>query len=298
VFDDFVNQLSSANATRNNASNRSLPVILMSGTAQPITAWINYVGGTSTCNFSTGSCTTSENYSAEFVGGNANQQTYTWQLIGSSIGGFSLSSSDRQATVNLTAGAGTHTTTLRCTISQAGSASVVVDRSITRIHTSGNLVSPMVGASNTSWSSTDTQYEGASASAVCRIWMTNDGQLWIEQNGGSRNGAPTTAWWSGAGYTFGSGVAGIGANYWVRFTRTAFTGSSGNSNGTTGWLSLSTDRNVEVYSQQGGGASGISTNSATYTIEVASTSAGGGPTSTTTGITISASADSINDPEP
>jgi hypothetical protein len=157
----------------------------------------------------------------------------------------------------------------------------------------GSLVSPMVGVPNTSWSDNVTTYLSGTATAQVTINMTSDGQIWIGQGvGAGRNGAPTSAWWSTATYVFGGGVSGVGNSYWVRFTRTAFSGATGDSTATTGWLSLTTDQSVQVTTSQTSGATGLVQASGTYTIEVASTSAGGAPTSTTTNITISATADS------
>ena len=81
-------------------------------------------------------------------------------------------------------------------------------------------------------------------------------------------------------------MPGIGSGYWVRFTRTAWTGASAYSNDTTGWLQLNQDRVVGVYSAVGNNNS--LTTTATYTIEVASTSTGGAPISTTTGLLVRA----------
>lgn len=286
----------------NNNSGKTHKCLIMSGTSTPLTAWINKdSGGTSSCTASSGSCTTSETYWSQWTGGNSNYISgHSWQLVGGNASSFTLSYPySNGVTVTLNAGAGTYTTTLRYTLSQPGSTSVVIDTPISRTHTSGYLVSPMVGVPNTSWSSADTQYNSGTASTTTKIWMTNDGQIWIQEGTYAvRNGAPTSAWWSGATYVFGGGVANIGASYWVRFTRTGTTGSTSASTGTTGWLSLASDQSVSVSASQSFGAGGVVQNSATYTIEVASTSSGGSPISTTTNITISASADSVNTPEP
>jgi hypothetical protein len=273
-------------------------------TVDPLSGSVTVADQVFNCTFpSGGTCTTSATYIVGTIsGGNGNPKTYSWTLVNNTGGfGFTTGTTGTSVGISRTAGAGTYTGTVRCTVSQSGVTSLVIDTAVSTTHAvqpSGNLVSPMVGVSNTSWSSNTIAYDSLTASSETRIWMTNDGQVWIQQDGGSRNGAPTSAWWSGATYVFGGGVAGIGTSYWVRFTRTATTGDSTQSTTTTGWLSLSTDQFVNVIASQSGGVTGVTTNSATYTIEVASTSAGGSPTSTTAGITISASADSINSPEP
>lgn len=80
----------------------------------------------------------------------------------------------------------------------------------------------------------------------------------------------------------------IGDSYWVRFTRTANSGS-GSATATTGWLQLNTTRTVSVAVSQGINGE-FRTHSATYTIEVASDSGGATIVSTRTGIVIEATA--------
>jgi hypothetical protein len=78
-------------------------------------------------------------------------------------------------------------------------------------------------------------------------------------------------------------TSGIGSNYWVRFTRTATSGPSSTSYSTasTGWLQLNTGR--EVVLQKSTGFNGMS---ATYTIEISSSSSGSPVLTTRTGITL------------
>jgi len=78
-------------------------------------------------------------------------------------------------------------------------------------------------------------------------------------------------------------TSGIGSNYWVRFTRTATAGPSAGSYSTasTGWLQLNTGR--EVVLQKSTGFNGMS---ATYTIEISSSSSGSPVLTTRTGITL------------
>lgn len=81
-------------------------------------------------------------------------------------------------------------------------------------------------------------------------------------------------------------TAGIGSNYWIRFTRTA-TSSFGsptaatNSTASTGWLQLSSAREIGI--SRSPGQNGFS---ATYTIEISSDSGGATILTTLTGIVI------------
>ena len=65
-------------------------------------------------------------------------------------------------------------------------------------------------------------------------------------------------------------TTGVGSSYWIRFTRTFFSGGFGNSaTGTTGWLQLNVGQGVQVFN------SGVdSTVSADYTIEISTNSSG------------------------
>jgi hypothetical protein len=79
-------------------------------------------------------------------------------------------------------------------------------------------------------------------------------------------------------------TAGVGASYWIRFTRTSFSGGFGNSaTPTTGWGQLNTTRSVEVF------CGAITTSaSAQYTIEIATDSAGSNIIATASFINLSA----------
>ena len=79
-------------------------------------------------------------------------------------------------------------------------------------------------------------------------------------------------------------TTGIGASYWIRFTRTAFSGGFGNSaRATSGWLQLNSTQGCWV--QNGG----ITTSaSAQYTIEIATDSAGSNIIATASFISLSA----------
>jgi hypothetical protein len=96
-----------------------------------------------------------------------------------------------------------------------------------------------------------------------------------------------TTGYTNLGETWGSPTtAGIGSNYWIRFTRTA-TNSFGsptaatNSTASTGWLQLNSAR--EIYIDRTPGQHNFS---ATYTIEIASDSGGSTILTTRTGIKI------------
>jgi hypothetical protein len=79
---------------------------------------------------------------------------------------------------------------------------------------------------------------------------------------------------------------GIGSSYWIRFTRTSFSGSLGGNTATpsTGWLQLS-GAGISVYNA-GGGADAIA--SAEYTIEIATDSGGSNIVASATFITLRA----------
>ena len=65
-------------------------------------------------------------------------------------------------------------------------------------------------------------------------------------------------------------TAGIGSSYWIRFTRTFFSGGFGNTaTGSTGWLQLTSGEGVQVYNS-GTDSSVV----ATYTIEISTNSSG------------------------
>ena len=85
--------------------------------------------------------------------------------------------------------------------------------------------------------------------------------------------------WAATGNTYGDigtgnwatpTTTGIGSSYWIRFTRTFFSGGFGNSaTGTTGWLQLTSGAGVQVYNS--GTESSVV---ATYTIEISTNSSG------------------------
>ena len=85
------------------------------------------------------------------------------------------------------------------------------------------------------------------------------------------------------GQTWGNPTtSGIGSNYWIRFTRTATDGSgaAAASTASTGWLQLNSGREIVIFQSP---ANQIT---ATYTVEISSSSSGSPVLSTRTGITI------------
>ena len=120
----------------------------------------------------------------------------------------------------------------------------------------------------------DDLYEAGNYASVALRWNTNGTMDFFNADSGytamGNWGTPTTA--------------SIGSNYWVRFTRTA-TSSFGsptaatNSTASTGWLQLSTSR--EIYIDRNPGQNFFS---ATYTIEISSDSGGATILTTLTGI--------------
>ena len=92
-----------------------------------------------------------------------------------------------------------------------------------------------------------------------------------------------------------SGGSTVGNNYWIRFTRTAFSGS-GNyaATASSGWQQLSSACYVNIYAagiSYGGGNNISGYCSATYTVEISTNSSGTNIVSTTTGVGANVSAD-------
>lgn len=123
----------------------------------------------------------------------------------------------------------------------------------------------------------DDLYTTGSTGTVALRWNANGTMDKLEFTTGYLSlgvnwGAPTTT--------------GIGSNYWIRFTRTA-TNSFGsptaatNSTASTGWLQLSSAREIAIERTPG-----QHDFSATYTIEISSSSSGSPVLSTRTGIYI------------
>lgn len=85
------------------------------------------------------------------------------------------------------------------------------------------------------------------------------------------------------GETWGNPTTtGIGSNYWIRFTRTATDGfyAAAASTASTGWLQLNSGREITIYRNP------AEQMTATYTVEISSSSSGSPVLTTRTGITI------------
>ena len=88
------------------------------------------------------------------------------------------------------------------------------------------------------------------------------------------------------GETWGNpAISGIGSNYWIRFTRTATDGfyAASVSTASTGWLQLNSGREITIYRNP------AEQMTATYTVEISSSSSGSPVLTTRTGITIALS---------
>lgn len=82
-------------------------------------------------------------------------------------------------------------------------------------------------------------------------------------------------------------TAGVGAGYWIRFTRTAYApnGASNSASGTTGWLQLNSGFGQGVFVTR---VSGPGVTFATYTIEISTNSSGTNIVATAVNIDVSA----------
>lgn len=109
---------------------------------------------------------------------------------------------------------------------------------------------------------------------ICQVQFNSDGNWYQYDNNGAQIGG---VWGSPA-------TTGIGANYWVKFTQTALTGSTGSATVTTGWLQLNNNQTFTVLKLNGGSI----TYSATYTVQVASDSGGANIVATATGVVLTA----------
>ena len=116
-------------------------------------------------------------------------------------------------------------------------------------------------------------YAGAAAGAGIR-WNAN----------GTMDQFTYTYGYSSLGETWGNPTTtGIGSNYWIRFTRTAYggMGAAAASTASTGWIQLSSG-GAGIYIEQNPAYQVT----ATYTIEISSSSSGSPVLTTRTGITI------------
>lgn len=99
----------------------------------------------------------------------------------------------------------------------------------------------------------------------------------------SDNGVEVSGFWATSGG--GAPPTNVGDNYWIRFTRTSTTGTSGSATASTGWLPLSSAvQYVGVYKNN----SGTIAFSAVYTIEISSSSSGSPVVSSVSNVEINA----------
>jgi hypothetical protein len=141
----------------------------------------------------------------------------------------------------------------------------------------GAVVDPMTPAGGT-YSSTQT---GGGATGEVQLQVNSDGTVRI------RGWDDTTL---GSGNWYSPTTTAVGNNYWVRFTRTAWTYTDvmfASATATTGWLALSSNRFVASAAAEDGG---VYNSTATYTVEIASDSGGTTIVSTRTGYALSATA--------
>jgi hypothetical protein len=104
---------------------------------------------------------------------------------------------------------------------------------------------------------------------------------------------------NGTWYWYGNGInssgtwisptgSSVGNNYWIRFTRTAFSGGLyATATASTGWMQLNTTRSIIVGTPLQG-----ANESATYTIEISSSSGGSPVLATASGVIIAVQVES------
>jgi hypothetical protein len=115
----------------------------------------------------------------------------------------------------------------------------------------------------------------SAALAVINLTLYTSGgfTLYDQDLNNLTDGAPNHQYWI-------SGAVNPGNSYWVRFTRTASSGTG--STATTGWLWLQADQQITV------GNTYLDTTDATYTIEISTDSSGTNIVATSTGVFLSA----------
>ena len=104
------------------------------------------------------------------------------------------------------------------------------------------------------------------------LYINTDG-TWDQRN---NNGTQISGAWGSPT------TSGIGSSYWVKFTLNSVTGSTGSATTTTGWLQLSSARNVDVLKLNGGSI----TYSGNYTVQISSDSGGSTIVATASNITL------------
>jgi hypothetical protein len=111
------------------------------------------------------------------------------------------------------------------------------------------------------------------------------GQLDFLNNG-------TWSWYGNSSYSSGTWISptgsGVGNNYWIRFTRTYFSGGPyATATASTGWMQLNTTRSIVVGTPLQG-----ANESARYTIEISSSSGGSPVLATASGVIIAVQVES------
>jgi hypothetical protein len=140
-------------------------------------------------------------------------------------------------------------------------------------------------------------FVGSGSSLFTSVSLTGiNGLAWSDTNSGLTDTVSLVINSDGT-FTVNSTVSGVqasgnwgtptnslaGANYWVRFTRTASGGTGGSSTATTAWVNLGSNQTVSVI------ANPTKTQTATYTTEVATDAAGTTIVATATGTQLNAS---------
>jgi hypothetical protein len=133
-----------------------------------------------------------------------------------------------------------------------------------------SLITAVSLADLAAWLAANANTATNSVSGTMNLTFLSTGAWQINEDSGTAAGT-----WG----TPNTGTAGSGANFWIRFTRTASSGT-GSSSATTGWLQLNANRSVTVIT------SATHSMQATYTVDIASDAAGTTIVATQAGITM------------
>ena len=127
-------------------------VVTINDTSQTLTATLTLSDATTSCTYTepTAYCTTLETWNATPFGGNGNTISYLWSLPGTDPTYFGLNATTNSQVIIYASNVGaytgtTYTGTIRCTISQTGSTTIVLDRGISHTHTAYPAVVPLNG---------------------------------------------------------------------------------------------------------------------------------------------------------
>lgn len=109
----------------------------------PLDAAITAGAGSETCSYDIAygqsSCTTSRTYTVSTTGGNGNAKSYSWSFLSNNgTLAFTTGTTGTSVTVAKTASQGLYQATLRCTVTQSGSNTAIVDFNLDRQHTEFN----------------------------------------------------------------------------------------------------------------------------------------------------------------